>query len=205
MSDKIFILTSGDEGVQFNEGVRLSVLGGGYKVWGFDHFIVDLKKVFDNLYIASTAHNEWIKYILSLNTWDEVDSMAQQHTAGIGEKYGLKYAGFVDFSCPISLTEGIKGHMVRPKGIHVANKITFTVGGGESRFDLSSFQLSADWLYIEEDLSFIKTFLQKQIDFYKRFISDENFKLFIDDGAEFLSQEEKQNNIEKLKSIFNFN
>ena len=62
----------------------------------------------------------------------------------LADKNDLLYAGEFPFADPEELEHGVKGHMVRPRGIHIANKICFTVAGGEEVYNLGQYLISAD-------------------------------------------------------------
>jgi len=118
-----FVITDGDEGVQINEGIRLGFAGAGYGLDGFTEVAALLKKVLSkDIRIAASAESAWIKQQLSLEDWEQVDAMAQQHTQALADQNGLLYAGFLPFADPQEIDHEIKGHMVRPRGMHLATK-----------------------------------------------------------------------------------
>jgi hypothetical protein len=57
--------------------------------------------------------------------------------------------------------------MVRPHKIHIANKICFTLAGGEQTYHLGHYLISAEWVS-KVDKKFAKKFLTTQIEFYKK-------------------------------------
>jgi hypothetical protein len=162
-----YVITCGDEGVQVNEGRRLSFVGAGFQLKGFSEVVKILKKILDKeLRIVSSQENDWIKQKLDLQNWQQVNAMMQQHIDALADKEGLLYAGYMPFTDPRKLEHDVKGHMVRPHNVHIANKICFTLGGGEQVYNLGHFQISADWAsHASKDL--IKEVILPQIEFYK--------------------------------------
>jgi len=141
-----FVITCGDEGVQINEGTRLGVVGAGFRLPHFHEVVEALKKLLgEGLVIAANEENNWIKKNLDLNDWDQVNAMMEQHIEALADREKLSYAGLLPFTDPRQLKYGIKGHMVRPPGIHIATKISFTLGGGEQKYHLGCFVVSAEW------------------------------------------------------------
>ncbi len=163
-----YVITCGDEGVQINEGTRLGFVGAGFRLDGFSEVISALKKLLgDDLRIAANQENEWIKSQLSLSNWEQVNASAQQHIQALADREGLLYAGFLPFADPKNLEHEIRGHMVRPPGIHIATKICFTLAGGEQTFNLGNYVISADWV-TEVDSKLVKSIIQPQIEFYTK-------------------------------------
>lgn len=142
-----YVITCGDEGVQVNEGTRLAVVGAGLELAGFSDIVTVLKKQLGNdLRIATSEENAWIKSKLNLSTWEQVSASGQQQIEALADREGLLYAGSLPFADPQELKHDIKGHMVRPHGIHIATKITFTLDGGEQTYHLGQFLISAEWV-----------------------------------------------------------
>lgn len=173
-----FVITCGDEGVQINEGTRLSFVGAGVKLAGFEDAVqlltTTLKSVSDDpISFAASEENAWIKQQFELNTWEQASATMQQQVEALADKVGLQYAGLLPFADPQEIEHGIKGHMVRPKGIHIANKIAFTLGGGEQTYHLGHYQISADWV-AEADTDLIKQVIQPQIDFYLQLAKEDS-------------------------------
>lgn len=163
-----YVITCGDEGIQINEGTRLGILGAGFELKNFDKVISVLKKLFDkNLRITANDENEWVKDHLDLATWEQASASMQQQVEALADEHKLKYSGLIPFADPRQLKHDIKGHMVRPKGIHIANKICFTLAGGEQTYHLGHYVISAEWV---SDVSkkVAKDFLTTQIEFYKK-------------------------------------
>ena len=79
------------------------------------------------------------------------------------------YSGFLPFADPQEIDHGIKGHMVRPHGVHLANKVCFTLGGGERTYNLGQFLISADWV-AQAPAKLVKSVLQPQLDFYQSLV-----------------------------------
>ncbi len=171
MADKTnsspFVITCADEGVQINEGTRLGFAGAGFELEGFDTAVKILKKILTkNIHLAASAESDWIKQKLDLKEWEEVDAMSQQHLQSLADREKLKYAGFLPFADPQELSFGVKGHMVRPHGVHLANKICFTLGGGEQTYNLGQFLISADWVS-EADEKLVEKCIKSQVDFFQ--------------------------------------
>lgn len=143
-----YVITCGDEGVQINFGTRLSFAGSGFQLEGFSKAVSILKKSLKtDIAIASSQENDWFKQQLGLQEWKEINALAQKHVKTLADKEGLLYSGYLPFSDPKKLKHEVKGHMVRPHDVHVANKICFTLAGGEQTYNLGCYQISADWLY----------------------------------------------------------
>lgn len=162
-----FVITDGDEGVQINEGIRLGFAGAGYGLDGFVEAVALLKKaLLKDIRIVASAESAWVKHQLSLEDWEQVDAMIQQHAQALADQNGLLYAGFLPFADPQEVDHEIKGHMVRPRGMHLANKICFTFGGGEQIYNLGQYLISADWV-AEADEALIKKVIAPQVEFYQ--------------------------------------
>jgi hypothetical protein len=171
MADKLnpqeYVITDGDEGVQINEGTRLGFAGAGLQLPGFEQAVAILKEILPReIRLASTSQSAWMKAKLELEEWEQVDAMAQQKLQALADKVGVMYAGFLPFEDPQEIQHGIKGHMVRPPGIHLANKICFTFGGGEKKYNLGQYLISADWVS-EAKTDLVETCLNEQVDFYR--------------------------------------
>jgi len=192
-------ITCGDEGVQLNNGCRLSVVGAGYELPHFSKLVKLVKKLFkQDIAILSSEQNAWYKSKLKLKDWGQVDAAMKQHTEAIADKDGLLYSGFLSFSDPKKLANDIKGHMVRPKGIHIANKISFTLGGGEQVYNLSCFQISADWAHLASK-KMLKEIILPQIEFYQT-LSPKPLELIYElNGV--LGEKIAKKNLESLKKI----
>lgn len=142
-----YVITCGDEGVQINEGTRLGIVGAGFRVPHIEKIIKALKKELgEDLRVAASEENNWIKQQLDLSDWDQVNAMMEQHVEAMADREGLQYAGMLPFTDPRQLKHDIKGHMVRPQGIHIATKISFTLAGGEQKYHLGCFVVSAEWV-----------------------------------------------------------
>ncbi len=163
-----YVITCGDEGIQINEGTRLGILGAGFKIDGFPQVVKVLKKLLNkNIRVVSNGENEWVKNHLELDNWEQADASMQQQIESLADKNKLAYAGLIPFADPKQLKHQIKGHMVRPRGIHIANKICFTLAGGEQTYHLGHYVISAEWVS-EVDKKFAKEFLTTQVEFYKK-------------------------------------
>lgn len=193
----VYVITCGDEGVQVNEGTRLAFVGAGYNLDGFADVVPLLKKVFgDDIAIAGSAENDWTKKQLELSNWEQTNASVQQHIQVVADETGLNYAGFIPFADPKQLKHGVKAHMVRPQGIHIANKIAFTVSGGEHTYHLGHYLISADWVHAADD-DLIKKVLDPQVAFYNS-LSPSELECVIEAEGEGLPEELSQRNIETL-------
>ncbi len=202
VNDKKFkyVITCGDEGIQINEGKRISLLGSGYKLEHFSEIIKALKKVLktDELRIVSHQDSDWFKKQTSLTSWRKINDIAKQEIQKIAQDNSLLYSGYLTYTDPRTLKHGIKGHMVRPKGVHVASKIDLTVGGGEDVYSLASYQISADWVsQLDEEI--VKQVINKQIEFFKQ-VAKKDLKIkFVKKGI--LSEEQVEKNIQMLEKV----
>jgi len=195
-----YVITCGDEGVQINEGTRLAFAGSGFRLEGFDRAVKILKKIIDEpIRIVSSAENDWMRQQLDLYNWEQVDASVQQHIQALAEKNDLLYAGFIPFADPKALAHDIKGHMVRPRNLHLANKIAFTLGGGEQTYNLGCFLISADWVG-EADEKLVRQVLEPQIEFYTKLVKAEKLQFVFEEEGN-LSDEIKDKNKAMLKKI----
>lgn len=171
-----YVITCGDEGVQINEGTRLGIMGCGFRQEAFPEVLALLKKVIKaDFRVAINEENDWIKEKLDLVNWEQVNAMAQQQIQALAEREGLLYSGYLPFSDPKMLQHGIKGHMVRPHKVHIANKISFTLAGGEQTYNLGNYVISAEWVHLAKP-EFIKSFIQPQIEFYTKLSGGQELK-----------------------------
>ncbi len=202
MSEKnqeVFVISDADEGVQLNAGVRLGFAGSGFHLVHFNQVVKHLKILFNPMVVVATAENNWIKTELKLDDWEQVNAISMQHVEALADKYDLKYAGFAPFADPKKLKYDVKGHMVRPKNVHLANKICLTLGGGEQTFNLGHFVLSADWVHLAKD-KVVKDVLETQIQFYSKLVGQERLPIVYEtEGA--LGEEIAEKNLKKLKKL----
>ncbi|MEA2056647.1 MAG: hypothetical protein U9O78_02985 [Patescibacteria group bacterium] len=203
MSHKInapkLVIADGDEGVQINEGIRLAFAGAGYEVPGFSEIVKALKKIFkEKIRLASTQNSAWMKKHLSTDEWEQVNALVQQHHQALADKEGLLYAGYLPFADPKEVKYKIKGHMVRPMGMHLANKICFTLGGGEKKFNLGQYLISADWVS-EVPLEIAEKTLKAQVDFYQD-LAGQKLNLIFQTGGK-LGKEKAAENKKVLEKI----
>lgn len=162
-----YVITCGDEGVQINEGIRLGVVGAGYNLPEFSEIASSLKKILNtDIAIAASEENAWIKKQLELSTWEQADASMQQHIAALADKEGLQYSGILPFADPQELEHDIKGHMVRPRGIHIGTTITFTLDGGEQTYHLGQYLISAEWVS-DVSLEVARKAIETQVAHYK--------------------------------------
>jgi hypothetical protein len=165
-----YVITCGDEGVQINEGVRLGFAGAGFRIPHFSEVVQVLKdRLGKDLRIAASEENDWIKQAMDLDDWDQVNAVMEQHLSALADREGLLYAGILPFTDPKQLEYGIKGHMVRPQGIHIATKVSFTLAGGEQKYHLGCFVLSGEWASgVSKEVA--KEAITAQLDFYRSLV-----------------------------------
>jgi hypothetical protein len=162
-----YVITCGDEGIQINQGTRLAIVGAGYNLEEFSEIVKALKSLLgEEIAIAASEENSWIKQQLDLSTWEQADASMQQHIAALADKQGLHYSGILPFADPQELEHGIKGHMVRPHGIHIGTTITFTLDGGEQTYHLGQYLISAEWVS-SVDPEVAKKAIETQVAHYK--------------------------------------
>lgn len=168
-----FVIACGDEGVQLNHGRRLAFLGAGLKLPNFEQVLTALTQTLASysdrdlsLRLAANEENAYVKEIYQLNDFDEANASMQQHLQALADRHQLLYAGILPFADPLELEHEVKGHMVRPKGVHIANKICLTIAGGETTYNLGQYLISADWVAAADD-QLVKQVLDQQIAFYE--------------------------------------
>ncbi len=178
-----YLLVCGDDGVQINVGTRLSVAGAGVKLEHFPEVVAALKKTFlGEMAIASSAQNDWIKEHFSLDSYEQADATMQQQVEFLADAEGLIYAGHLEFTDPRELKAGNKGHMVRPKNVHIANKICFTLGGGEQTYNLGNYVISADWV-TNADKKVVKEVMAAQMAYYQS-LSKQPLRIVFEEAGE---------------------
>lgn len=194
-----YVIADGDEGVQINTGTRLGFAGAGFQLEGFNEVVKILKKILNkDLRVAASAESDWFKKRLSLDDWEQVDAMAQQHLQALADQERILYAGFLPFADPQEINHGIKGHMVRPRGVHLANKICFTLGGGEQIYNLGQYLISADWV-AEAKPTLAKKIILQQVEFYQKLAKTELKYVYQTGGA--LGKKTQEKNLAVLKKI----
>lgn len=194
-----YVVACGDEGVQVNEGRRLAFAGSGYKLPGFSQVVPLIKELFgQDIRVVSCQENDWIKKQLELANWHQVNAMTQQHVAAMADKEGLLYSGYFPFADPKQLEHQVKGHMVRPHDVHIANKISFTVAGGEQKFNLGCFVISADWVHLAPK-KLIEQVIMTQVEFYRSISSTPLTIVFEETGA--LSPEIAAENKKRIQAL----
>ena len=195
-----YVITSGDEGVQINQGTRLAFVGSGFNLEGFSEAVAILKTmVGDDLRVVTHVECDWIKDQLGLSNWEQVTASSQQYIEALADKEGLLYSGILPFADPKELGHGIKGHMVRPQGIHIANKIMFTLAGGEQTYNLGCFVISADWV-AQASKETVSQLMQAQIAHYKA-IAKRDDLVFVFEMAGPLGAEVAEANKQMLESV----
>jgi hypothetical protein len=179
-----YVITCGDEGVQINEGTRLAIVGAGLQLNGFSDIVNGLKKLLgDDLRIAASEENAWIKEKLGLDTWEQADASGQQQVEALADKENLLYSGNLPFADPQELKHGIKGHMVRPHGIHIAMKIAFTLDGGEQKYHLGQYLISAEWIS-EVPFEQAKELIATQVAHYQALAKNTELTFTVQQGGE---------------------
>lgn len=196
----VFVIACGDEGVQLNEGVRLGVVGSGIRFEHAPKIIAALKKTFplEQLRVVASQENDWIRAQFDLATFEQADATMQQQAEVLADKEELLYGGFLPFADPKNLQHGVRGHMVRPRKIHIANAICFTVGGGEQVYNLGRYMISADWLHAA-DFSVAKAAIEEQVAFYTKLGTGELKIVIIEEGQ--LDDAVKAKNKATLKKL----
>ena len=180
----VYVIACGDEGVQINEGRRLAFAGSGFRLEGFDAVVPLLKKLFgEDIRIVSSEENDWLKQKLELSTWEQVTASAQQHIEAVADREKLLYSGFLPFSDPKQLKHDVRGHMVRPHGIHIANKICFTTGGGEQTYNLGNFVISADWVS-EAPKALVEKVIGAQVEFYEKLVGGTKLLRLVEENGD---------------------
>jgi hypothetical protein len=197
------VVADGDEGVQLNHGRRFAFLGAGFRLNHFSEIIKSLQKVINDnfpqeqqdkkLKIAASEENAWFKEKLELNDWDEANASAQQHLAALADQLKMDYVGILPFADPKELKLEVKGHMVRPHNMHLANQVCFTIAGGEEVYNLGQYLICADWLVDftnngKKNMAEAKEFLQTQLDFYQSLAGDNKLKVLVEEQGPFESK-----------------
>jgi hypothetical protein len=195
-----YVITCGDEGVQINVGRRISIVGAGLELPDLSKVLKLLKKLLGNdLRIVGSGENDWVKEKYDLNTYEQADATMQQKLAALADKEGLLYSGFLPFADPRQLEHDIKGHMVRPKGVHIANKICFTLAGGEQTYNLGQYQISAEWIHLA-DKKLAETFIKTQVDFYTKLAGGEPLAIVFEEKGD-LGEKIAQKNRAALENM----
>lgn len=202
------VIVDGDEGVQLNHGRRFAFLGSGFRLPHFTSIVKALQKTINDhlpkeqsdkkLKIAASEENAWFKQQLDLNDWDETNASIQQHLSALADQLKMEYVGILPFADPKELAGEVKGHMVRPHNMHLANQVCFTVAGGEEIYNLGQYLISADWLLEftnngKKNMSEAKECLLAQINFYQSLSKDFALKILIEDKGPFPKQVIKAN------------
>lgn len=179
------VITDGDEGVQINTGNRFAFLGAGWQLPMFTQALQALRQVLQNypskdkkLRLVASEENAYFRQQLQLNDWDETNASMQQHLAALADKEKLLYSGILPFADPVDLEHGVKGHMVRPHDVHIANKICFTLAGGETVYNLGQYLISADWL-LAAPKKVAEQLIKTQLEFYRHLAKNPNLDLVV--------------------------
>lgn len=195
-----FVITCADEGVQINTGRRLGFVGAGLELPLFDQVVPLLKSLFgQELTIAASEESDWAKRQYNLKDWHQVNATTQQKTEALADQLGLLYAGYLPFTDPRQLKHGVRGHIVRPHKVHIANKISFTCGGGEQVYNLGNFVLSADWLHLAEP-KLIKAVLQPEIEFLQALSTEGELEYVVETSGD-LDEALIEANLAKLNKV----
>jgi len=204
-----WVIACGDEGVQINFGRRLAFLGAGLKLENFDKVLVAVRKMMDKcnvtdrqLRLVANEENAYIKEALELNDFEEANASMQQYLQVLADKEKMLYAGILPFADPLELKHDIKGHMVRPRNIHIANKICFTLAGGETTYNLGQYLISADWLAFADEALAKKT-LATQVSFYEK-LAKRPLKLVIEEAGNLPVEVVEQNKAILSRLGYNF-
>ncbi|MCL2110310.1 hypothetical protein FWH30_01895 [Microgenomates group bacterium] len=142
------VIASSDEGLQLNDGVRLGFVGAGLGIAELDEIIEVLQEQMEKsgdgeLVIVSSQEDDIQDDLLQTRN---IGMVAEKMTA-FASKFKIGYAGHIDFGDPRNINLGVRGHLVRPPRLHVADSVCFTLAGGEHNFSLRHFVLSADWVF----------------------------------------------------------
>lgn len=209
------VIADGDEGVQLNYGRRFAFLGAGFHLPHISQVIKILQETINNnfpeeqldkkLKIAISEENAWIKKELKLNDWDETNASAQQYLAALADQLKIEYVGILPFADPQELKAKVKGHMVRPHNMHLANKVCFTIAGGEEVYNLGQYLISADWLADfsnngKKNMPQAKEILKTQLDFYQTLAGESKLKVLVEDQGPFNKElvEENRQVLDKI-------
>lgn len=191
----LWVIASGDEGLQLNNGVRLGFAGAGYALPHFAAAIDILRETLSGeILIAAAQEDDWLAHVLKSKNQLVFD----ETIAALAQESNLTYVGQFDFGDPKDLEHGVRGHLVRPPKIHVAESIVLTVGGGEQVYSLEQLVIAAEYAY-NLPLEKLKEILGAQIDFYRRVIGIDLPVKLSREGA--LSAEIKQANEKALAPI----
>ncbi len=195
-----YVITCGDEGVQVNEGTRLGFVGAGFRLEGFNKVVKALKSLFGaEIRVAASEECDWMKQQLELSNWEQVTASSQQHIEALADREKLLYSGFIPFTDPKKLDHDIKAHMVRPREVHIANKLCFTLAGGEQTYNLGCFLISADWVH-KVDFEVAKQIIMDQVAFYKKLAKRDDLEVLFETEGE-LGEKVAQKNAEVLKKM----
>jgi hypothetical protein len=196
----VYVIACGDEGVQLNEGTRLAFAGSGFRLDGFSEVVPLLKELLGaDIRLVSSEENDWIKEKLDLKNWEQVNASAQQHVEALADREQLLYAGFLPFADPKPLNHDVKGHMVRPHEIHIANKVMFTLGGGEQTYNLGHYVISADWVHLA-DTKLVRQVIEPQLNHYKQLAKRDDLELVFETAGE-LGEDIAQKNQKALEKV----
>jgi len=195
-----YVVTCADEGVQINVGRRLGFVGAGLDLPRFAEVVPVLFKVFGaTIAMTSSEENDWVKQQQALRDWQQVNATMQQKLEALADQVGLLYAGYLPFSDPKQLKHGVKGHMVRPHKVHIANKISFTCGGGEQTYNLGNFVVSADWIHAA-DADLAREVIMAQVAFLQALSSEGKLEYVFEITGQ-LPEETIQANLKILQKI----
>lgn len=190
-----YVIASGDEGLQLNSGRRLGFAGAGYALPYFSEAVAVLSRDLGaKPVLASAQEDDWLAVKLESKNQTFYDETLAETAKGLG----LVYAGQFDFGDPKDLEAGVRGHLVRPPKIHVAEQIVITVGGGEVNYSLQQFVISADWAHALTPEQ-TKALLQVQIDFYSEIVGKKLPLIINEEGV--LSQEIKAANRSQVDAV----
>lgn len=186
-----WVIASGDEGLQLNLGVRFAFVGSGYHAPHFKQALqalCQLAPAKQKLFLASMQEDDWLAQQLQTKN----PNLYQETLTQFAATHKLPYAGQFDYGDPRELADGaVKGHLVRPPKIHVADRICLTIGGGEQTYNLRHFVISADFVS-ELKPKQAQELITAQIDFYRQ-LSGEDLPLTLETAGPLPADVKKAN------------
>ena len=193
----LYVISSCDEGLQLNQGIKIGFVGAGFGINQLDLILPALEDVLQQQLIVVSSQDDdlHIKHVPNVK---KQRIFINEKFVFFAKKHNLLYAGHLDFKEPQNLKYEVRGHMVRPEGVHVAQNICFTLGGGEQIYSLANFVLSAEWISsVDFDLAF--KIMKEQVDFIKKISFNKLNLIFQKDGL--LSDELKMKNEKIIEKI----
>ncbi|MBQ6438084.1 hypothetical protein IJJ12_01720 [bacterium] len=173
------VITTGDEGVQLNAGRRFALAGAGVGLAHAEEAMDIIERESgQTVTLVSGEQDDFLAAQLANPNQHEYEAV----TRTWAQERGRAYAGQLLFGDPRELSAGVRGHLVRPAGVHVAEQIVLTIGGGESQFSLRSVVISADFAsaLAKDKLAEI---IGTQINFYRQLLGQELSVVIDDQGG----------------------